>query len=137
MKLFHLNVRGLCTNVAHIFDILSTHRNIDIFAVSETHISDEPGELFDIGGYKFVHKNRTNGKGWGISFYINERPDWRRRDDLECDDLECIRIEVFIKGSKNELLCVMYRPPESLVYQPINFKTLLHMQLKTASNKVK
>ena len=64
--------------------------------------------------------------------YINERLDWRRREDLECDDLECIWIEVFIKGLKNLLLCVMYRPPDSSLYQPINFKTLLHMQLKTA-----
>ena len=70
MKFFHLNVRGLWTNLAHIFDILSTHRNIDIFAVSETHISDEPGELFDTDGYNFVHKNRTNGKGGVLRFTL-------------------------------------------------------------------
>ena len=48
MKLLHLNVRGLWSNFAHISEILSSHKFIDIFGFTETHITDEPGELFDL-----------------------------------------------------------------------------------------
>jgi exonuclease III len=125
MKVFHLKVRGLWSNLAHIFDILTSHRNIDIFSVSETHIIDEPGELFDIDGYDFVYKRRKNGKGGGVAFYINERLEWRRRDDLESAELESIWIEIFIKGLKNIpfVLCTnpqkahyIYRKTSKLYY---------------------
>ena len=74
----------------YITDILSSHRNIDIFSTTETHITDETGELHNVEGYYFVHKNRKQGKGGGVAFYINERLDWQRRTDLESEDLECI-----------------------------------------------
>ena len=93
IKVFHLNVRGLWNNLAHITYILSSHRNIDIFSTAETHITDEPGELYNVGGYHFVHKNRKHGKGGGVAFYINERLDWRIRTDVESEDLECIWVK--------------------------------------------
>ena len=68
IKIFHLNVCGSWNNLAHITYILSSHRNIDIFSTTETHITDEPGELYNVEGYYFVHKNRKQGKGGGVAF---------------------------------------------------------------------
>ena len=57
MKLLHLNVRGLWSNFAHIIsEILSSHKFIDIFGFTETHITDEPGELFDLPCYTYINK---------------------------------------------------------------------------------
>ena len=70
-------MRGVWSNFAHITDMLSTHTNVDIFSVSETHIANEPGELYNIEGYHFIYRNRQKGKGGGVAFYLNERLDWQ------------------------------------------------------------
>ena len=68
MKLLHLNVRGLWSNFAYFYEILSSHKFIDIFGFTETHIMDELGELFDLPGYTYLNKPRTSGKGVALVF---------------------------------------------------------------------
>ena len=53
-KMFHLNVRGLWGNLSNITQILSDYKKIDILALGETHIADEPGEMYQIDSYTFV-----------------------------------------------------------------------------------
>ena len=41
-------------------------------------------------GYEFVSRNRTNGSGGGVGIYIKNQLEWKRRDDLENESIECL-----------------------------------------------
>ena len=108
-KSFHLNVRGLWGNLCHVTDILVNFRNIEIFCLSETHLTDEPEDIFKIEGYDFISKPRSSGKGGGVAAYISNRVNYLRRYDLESEEIECMWIEIKPKKSKSFLICVIYR----------------------------
>ena len=44
---------------------------------SETHIADEPGEMFYVDGYNFINKPRSKGKGGAVGFYIYSSINWK------------------------------------------------------------
>ena len=131
LKCFHLNVRGLWNNLCHITELLTAHNDIDIFTLSETHIQDEPEELYAINGYSFINHSRCDGLGGGVAIYISERINWVRRCDLE-SELECIWLEIFSVKSKSFLICAMYRPPDNSSYLHANFKHLFANMLGLA-----
>ena len=137
LKLFHLNIRGLWTNLSNISQIFSDNKNIDILSLGETHIADEPGEMYTIDGYTFVNRPRKNGKGGGVACYVHDNINWIRRFDLESKDLECLWLEIIPAKSKSFLLAVMYKPPEGSRYLQSNFINLLNdmLSLATKSNK--
>ena len=69
LKCFHLNVWGLWDNLCHITELLTAHNDIDIFTLSETHIQDEPEELYAINGYSFINHSRCGGLGGGDLYF--------------------------------------------------------------------
>ena len=132
LKCFHLNVRSLWNNLCHVTELLTANERIDIFCLSETHMQDEPEELYSIDGYSFISKPRCNGLGGGVAIYISERINWTRRYDLE-SELECVWIEVFPIKSKSFLICAIYRPPDSSSYTHANFENLFANMLSSAT----
>ena len=120
-------------NFAHLTEILSDRRKIDIFSTSETHINGS----YQVDGYNFLSKSLKNGKGGGVAFFISDRLEWIRRCDLENDEIEGIWIEVFPMKSKSILISGMYRSPDSSSYLPEKFINLPSSQLSrvTKSNK--
>ncbi len=136
LKCFHLNVRSLWNNLCNVMELLTANESIDIFCLSETHMQDEPKELYPINGYSFISKPQCDGLGGGIAIYISERINWTRRYDLE-SELECVWIEVFPIKAKSFLICAIYRPPDSSSYTYANFENLLGnmLSLATADSK--
>ena len=137
MHFFHQNVRGLLGNIDYIRDLLETYKNIDIFSLSETHITTEPNALFDIPGYSFINKNRTTGKGGGVAFYISDSLVWKRRRDLENEKLEILWLEIFPKKAKSFIIGVIYRPPDTSKYLAKNFTMLLNEMLTKVNDESK
>ena len=107
-KILHQNVRGLWQIFELITDFFTSFPKIDILALTETHIQDEPRELFSIENYDFVSKNRSKGRGGGVPIYISTRINWKRRLDLEKKELESIWIEIIPCNSSSYLICVLY-----------------------------
>ena len=72
-----------------------------------------------------------------MAIYIKDNILWKRRYDLEMDDIESIWLEIFIAKSKSILIVTFYRPPGSSVYIPNEFnKTFNDMLLNgTKENK--
>ena len=136
LKCFHLNVRGLWSNLCHVTELLTAHTDIGIFTLSETHIQDEPDELYVINGYSFISLPRSNGLGGGVAVYISEQINWTRRYDLE-SELECIWLEIFPYKTKSFLICSMYRPPDTSSYTHANFKNLFAGMLDLATANLK
>ena len=130
MKFLHLNIRGLLCNLPSLQYFFNTYKNIDIFAVSETHIDQDTSNLtlYNITGYDFVSKNRQNGLGGGVGVYVKSDLIWKRRSDLESKSTE-----IFQKHTKSILVGCYYRPPISSKYLPKNFnndfnETLINCQ---------
>jgi len=137
LKIFHQNVRGLFTNFNLIQNLFSTCKKIDILTVSETHINgfNDNNDLYQIDGYNFIQRNRKQGKGGGVGIYLRDNLKWKRRFDLERDTVESIWIEINITKSKNFLLAVYYRPPNTSKFLPKNFKDTFNETLLSVTEE--
>ena len=102
--------------------------------MSETHIASVNSELFQISGFKFVQKNRIAGEGGGVAMYFSDDLKWKRRTDLETDEIECIWMEVDIFKSKSFLVGYIYRPPDSSSYLRKDFNKNLNEMLTKVNN---
>ena len=141
LKVFHHNMRGLFSNFVHVQELFDRCKGVDIMTLSETHIVDRHYDdvegLFIIDGCKFIKRNRKRGLAGGVAVYIKDNILWKRRYDLETNDIESIWLEIFIAKSKSILIATFYRPPGSSVYLPNDFnKTFNDMLLNgTKENK--
>ena len=137
ISLFHHNIRGLQTNFTQFEILLQTHNNIDVMSLSETHITESAyndiDSLYKIDGYEFVKRNRVSGKGGGVAMYIKSNIHFKRRYDLENNDLESIWVEIFIKHSKSLLVSSYYRPPEGSDYLLTNFNDIFDSDINNVS----
>ena len=128
IKIVHQNIRSLFHNLTNLICFLDENKNIDIIALTETHICNETynntNGLYNIPGYTFEKKNRRKGKGGGVGVYISDRLNWVRRKDLENDETECLFIEVKLKNSKNVIVGCLYRPPDGSLYLNKNFNDI-------------
>ena len=72
LKILHQNVRGFFCNLLLLQKFMFTHNQIDIFCCTETHIKEHENieNLYDIDGYNFVMRNKTNCSGGGVGIYI-------------------------------------------------------------------
>ena len=125
MKIVHQNIRGILSNFDMLEEFLTSHNSIDIMALSETHLEDTNVGSCKINGYKFLYKNRTNGKGGGVAYYIKENITFERRLDLENSHTESIWIQINQKNSKCFLVGCFYKPPETSKYLQKNYNELL------------
>ena len=105
----HLNVRSLLPKVEQIRYVVD-YADIDILCLNETWLDADIGlHEFSIDGYVAVNKPR-NRHGGGVLVYVKNNVSFKRRLDLEVDDLECIWLQLTF-GKQVILLCSMYRPP--------------------------
>ena len=105
------------------------------FTLSETHLTDEPGDIFKIEGYDFISKSRSSGKGGGVSAYISNRVNYLGRYDLESEEIECMWIEIKPQKSKSFLICVIYRPPDGSSYLHVNLMQIFNDMFSIATKK--
>ena len=92
IKVLHKNVRGLFANFEKIEIFLINFKNTDILTLSETHINthNNISDSYFISGYTFLHRERKKAKGGGVGIYISDRIKWKRRNDLEHENIECL-----------------------------------------------
>lgn len=117
MRIGHLNIQGLSSKIDQVKLILTSESNlIHIFGLSESKLKDFHLEsVFYIDGYQTpIRKDRLEGGG-GIIVYIREGIVYKRRNDLESNDLESVWIEVCPTNGKSFLVCFMYRHPSSAI----------------------
>ena len=104
IKLVHRNIRGFFSK-KDVLETLFTNEKF-IITLSETYIASVNSELFQIPGFKFVHKNRIAGESGGVAMYLSDDLKWKRRADLEADEIECIWVEVaFIDSTTLLVTC--------------------------------
>ena len=89
---------------------------IDILSINETKLDStvHDSDVY-IPGFEIVRKDRrVNGrKGGGVCIYLRTNLNYRIRDDLINDDLECLIVEISKPRSSVFLVGTWYRPPNS------------------------
>ena len=89
---------------------------IDILSINETKLDStvHDSDVY-IPGFEIVRKDRrVNGrKGGGVCIYLRTNLNYRIRDDLINDDLECLIVEISKPRSSAFLVGTWYRPPNS------------------------
>ena len=138
MHIYHQNIRGLLCNFEKVQSFFEMFKNIDILTLSETHISsythNDINELYRIPGFAFIKRNRTNRNHGGVAMYISNQIKWRRREDLECEEVEGLVIEVLLNGAKKFLVGSLYRPPDGSEYLDKCFNKLFEEMLVKISD---
>ena len=138
LKLLHQNVRGFLSNFHSIENFMYSYKDIDIFGVTETHISQYCTEsLFEIPDYQFISRHRSKGQGGGVGVYVKNGLEWKRRTEWESDSTECIWLEIFIKNTKSLLIACYYRPPNSSKHLSKNFNNAFNESLIAAQKEQK
>ena len=133
LKIIHQNINGLMRKLGMVGILLKeTDRAIDIFAITETHLSrDIKDRELTLDNYTFVKKDRETGIGGGVGCFIREDIKRQRRIDLESAGLETLWLEIFVKNSKSLLICILYRLPNSSKHLHKDFESILQDMLST------
>ena len=131
-KAVHLNIRSLPSN----FDKLNLLVNnfsenkceLDFIFICETFLSDLNSSLFNINGYKKVEKHRQNSRGGGVALYVNDKYDFKIREDLSFFE-ESLFESIFVEintGTRNLVLGEVYRVPNTNVqYFNVKYEDLV------------
>ena len=68
-----------------------------------------------IPGFKYERKDRLASEGGGWIVYLSDNFKYKRKVELESNDIESVWLEIFPKHRKSFLLCFVYRAPQSAV----------------------
>ena len=107
--LCYLNVNSIRYKFDDLKEIL-TDKLVDMLIVAETKIDDSFNiNLFKAEGYKTERRDRTAHGGGLMTFVCSDLP-FKRRKDLECEEVETICYELSMSKRK---WCILgaYRPP--------------------------
>ena len=122
--LFHANIASLNAHVDDLRDLLGRlDFSFDVIGISEHKIqkNQKPSNNIDLQGYnEFVFEPTETNFG-GTGFFINEKHDFMRRDDLKMNspsDFEGMFVEILLPDRKNLVVGCIYRHPSSKL--PLN-----------------
>ena len=118
VSLLSLNVQSLNAKFSSLREFIDHFKcknfNFDIMALQEIYQIEDPS-LFNIPGYaQLVYKDRKNGHGGGVGYYVNSKLKFSVRDDLSIfieGICECLFIEIELSNKKKVIIGNFYRPP--------------------------
>ena len=130
----HINCRSISKNFDDILNLLHPVTTLPtVLAVTETWLTEDTQNLFQIPGYNFITQSRLT-KGGGVGLFICHNLTYMVRNDL-CHNLphiECLFIELSQNGNHNILLGCIYRPPNT---DPTLFNSTILDILKCTDDK--
>ena len=128
----HVNCRSLNKNFKALENLLtSISGKLTVIAVSETWLTELSEDTFNLMGYSFVSKSRTNKLGGGVGLYIDSNLEYKLRSDISLlnDSIECVFVEIQQKNSANIIVGCVYRPPNTDL-------SLFNLELLSILNKI-
>ena len=127
IKFGHINTWSLITKIDQFR--MMCNDAFDIICVNET-LCDKTvydSEL-QLHGYNILRKDR-NRNGGGVALYINETFNFKKRNDLCDDNVECIWAEITPPHRSPILVCAIYNPNG----KDVDFSGRLSVMLTNAS----
>lgn len=111
LKCFYLNARSIKNKFSELEAIMISE-GYDIVGITETWLSEEDGDEYNIEGYKLFRKDRCNRRGGGVALYVNENINVQEIPEIEhflpCED---IWVRLIGKHETGLNVGVCYRPP--------------------------
>jgi hypothetical protein len=97
LNIGHINARSLVNEEK--FEEISSfifQKNFELFAITETWLNNQISndDLCIPGFHAIVRKDRPNTRGGGVALYITQSLAFKRRNDLENNNLELLWVEV-------------------------------------------
>ena len=113
-----MNIRSIKKKFDELSDYLTSLKyNFSIIGLTETWLSENCTNMYNIRNYKLLTANRKNKSGGGVGMYIKEGINFRLRKDLSVFHegvLETIFVELKNNKKKESIVVgVLYRPPNS------------------------
>ena len=88
---------------------------LDVMCFCETFLNENISNAeCMIPGYSLVGHDRKGKTGGGVIAYVSINISYTHRVDLQTEETESIWLQVHLKNSKDILLGIIYRPPNSL-----------------------
>jgi len=123
-----LNINSLLAHIDELRVFMSNSK-IDILSINETKLDStiDDSEVY-LPGFEITRKDRkTNGRnGGGVCIYVRCNLNYKIRDDLSTENLECLVSEIIKPRSRPFLVSTWYRPPDSPVNLFNEFEELVH-----------
>ncbi|MEW8547607.1 MAG: reverse transcriptase family protein, partial [Candidatus Thiodiazotropha sp.] len=112
-SILHLNIQSILPKI-DLVRCESAAYDVMIFSESWLNPTISNDEISIENFHEPVRYDRSGRIGGGVVVYIRDTISFKRRQDLEINNLEAVWVEVSIK-SKTVLIGGMYRPPNSTV----------------------
>ena len=107
----HTNIRSMPKNFTSFQSYLaSLCLEFSAIAISETWLTNDNIELYNLPGYNMIGKCREKKRGGGVSIIIKESIKYKVREDLSMFNTY---IESLFIETNNNVLGVIYRPPNT------------------------
>ena len=112
LGLIHFNIRSLAKNYrsADVF-LSSLNFKFTVVAFSETWLNENNYDCYCLPGYVLESRFRTNKCGGGVSLMIRQTVKYKVREDLILFSHAIESLFIELKGDKNIIIGVIYRPP--------------------------
>ncbi len=93
----------------------SFHLEFDVIGVSETWLTDDTVDNYNIPGYNLYYSNRQEARGGGVAVFVKTELKCKECKNLEFNNSYCNTkfIEIEMADSKNIIIGVIYRAPSS------------------------
>ena len=133
LNVAYLNVNRLMCKL-DLIKLCIDQQSIDIFGIGETFLDfNIDDSTLQVHHYFLERGDRIGKVGGGLVCFIKNNLNYKRRYDLEDENIETVWIELVFRSSANILICMLYRPPNA----PINWLEYFHSALDKAYNENK
>ena len=116
-SIMHLNIRSLNRNFEGLRLLMdnSLQSSFSVIGLTETWATQGSASLYSLPGYDFIENSRCKRIGGGVALYIKQNLDYIIHNGLNCmsEVVESLLVEIRVPRSKNILITVIYRPPNS------------------------
>ena len=116
-SMMHFNIRSINKHFEELQMFLrnSSTKSFSVIGLTETWLSSNTNLPYAIDGYELIVNNRLDRSGGGVALYISHSFDFLIREDLNImnNSLESLFVEISIPYSKNIIIGVIYRPPNT------------------------
>ena len=128
LSLLHLNIRSINKHFDELKLLLDNNKpNFPLVGLTETWLTSDSKHLFTLNDYDFIDNNRLNRTGGGVALYVPHCFDYTVCDELNIMNryIESLFIEISVPQSKNIIIGIIYRPPNTNLNEFSNHLTNL------------
>ncbi|KAK3103380.1 hypothetical protein FSP39_018833 [Pinctada imbricata] len=137
LRIGNLNVCHVLPKLDEIKLMIKSSCSVNILGLCETFLNESVhNDFLNIDGFVFERKDRDGGSGGGLLLYVCNDFNFKRRYDLETQNIETIWAEIMIPNSRSILLCSAYRPPSAPVAWVEAFATEVNNAVSCDDNEI-